>query len=91
MKRLSIARKFYPRLRYIRINISKLLATLLQLSVMQITSLHALPVTAVGLAAVGLTGWAGMAQAETSSSGDVVKAWSVETVNAGGIVISSQL
>ena len=35
MKRINVARKFYPRLRYLRINISKLLAALLQLGVLQ--------------------------------------------------------
>ena len=46
MKRLNIARKFYPRLRYIRINISRLLAALLQIGVLQSSMVQgtALPV-----------------------------------------------
>ena len=64
MKRLSIARKFYPRLRYIRINISKLLAALLQVGMLQSSLVQS---TGLPVVMASLVGAAGTAQAEVIS------------------------
>ncbi|WP_025873064.1 hypothetical protein [Methylobacillus glycogenes] len=64
MKRLSIARKFYPRLRYIRINISKLLAALLQVGMLQSSLVQS---TGLPIVMAGLVGVAGTAHAEVIS------------------------
>ncbi|WP_025872428.1 hypothetical protein [Methylobacillus glycogenes] len=65
MKRLNIARKFYPRLRYIRINISKLLAALLQVGVLQSSLVQSTGLPVVMASLVGAAGTAHAAREET--------------------------
>ena len=79
MKRLSIARKFYPRLRYIRINISKLLAALLQVGMLQSSLVQS---TGLPVVMAGLVGVAGTAHA-ASSTGAVINRGTNSVVNNG--------
>ncbi len=76
MKRLNIVRKFYPRLRYIRINISKLLAALLQVGVLQSSLVQS---TGLPVVMASLVGAAGTAHA-ANYSGTELNNGDVQTV-----------
>lgn len=96
MKSMNIARKFYPRLRYLRINISRLLATLLQVVLMQTSAVQSV---AVPVIAASLVGWRGHAHADASTTGNVSGAYdfltngfgSAQLVNSGGVATSQQI